>query len=105
MQEINRKVLTESEYLRSCLWLEEVLIQTPLPFGSFEKAKYTLFMNGNNKEPLYFFTTTCRNTEDCINIMAKKYREEFRQTRYYKVYKKINGITEFVYTNKPLDKP
>lgn len=105
MQDTNRRVLTESEYLVSHLWLESTLINTPLPFGSFEKAKYTLFMNGNNKEPFYFFTTTCRNTEDCLNIMMEKYKSEFKQTKYYKVYKTVNGVTQFLFTNKPPEIP
>lgn len=93
-----RRDLTSSEFLVSNLWLESVIIQTPSPFGSFEKAKYVILKHG---EPVYWFTTTCRNTEDCIEIMKAKFKAGITQTRYCNIYKEQNGIREKIYTDQP----
>lgn len=104
IQEINRK-LTNSEMLRNNLWMESVITPTPLPYGSFQKAKYLLYMIGNYREPIYFFTTTCRNTEDCIDIMVQRWNPLSRASKYFIIKKVQNGIIENIYTNRPIDKP
>lgn len=91
--------MTVAQYL----WVEDVLHKTVIPYGTFEKAKYLLVRNGN-EVPLYFFTTTCRNTEECISIMERKFELMDIPTPYFKVYKVMNGIKQMVYTNKPVDK-
>lgn len=50
-----------------------VLKNIPNPFGSFEKASYVLFRDRSAVIVLYSFTTTCHNTEECVEIMKNKY--------------------------------
>lgn len=106
MQEKNKhRLLTNSAVLQNRLWVESIITNPPMPFGSLSKAKYLLFKNGKGHDPIYFFTTTCRNTEDCINILSEKYEAELKEVRYFKIFKVQNGKSEFIYTNKPIDKP
>lgn len=104
IHDVTRRVLTNSEKLRNLLWTESVITPTPLPYNSFEKSTYILMRNGWGV-PVYFFTTTCRNMEDCVNIMEEKYNGLNMPTKFFKVYRIANGIKKFIYTNKPIDKP
>lgn len=99
MQEENkRRRLTNSETLKNRLWVESVLNKPPLPYGSFEKAKYILL---KHREPVYWFVTTCRNTEECVEIMKSKFDAGITQTKYCSIYKDQNGIRECIFTDKP----
>lgn len=108
MQETKRKVISGRKFLQDYLWLESTLIQTPLPFNSFPKAKYISY-GSRDVLPIYFFTTTCRNTEDCLGIMKTKIEERYKVKKYsigyYRVFKIQNGIRELIFTDKPIDKP
>ena len=71
---------------------KEYIKKMPIEFGSFEKAKYRAYGYGDRL--LYFFTTTCRNEEDCINKLI----EVMRETRSYNKFpftiltKTVNGV-------------
>lgn len=100
MQEIHKNIINHSEKLNNWLWTESIVSKPELPFGSFEKAKYILFRYGTN-EPYYWFTTTCRNTEECIEIMRKKFISYKLQAKYCQVFKVQKGITELIFSDKP----
>ena len=51
---------------------KEVLSSIPNPFGSFEKAKYEMVACNHQRQLKWSFVTTCRNTEDCIEIIKSK---------------------------------
>jgi predicted PolB exonuclease-like 3'-5' exonuclease len=78
---------------------DSVLKSIPNPFGSFEKAQYVIYKPDNTV--LYSFVTTCRNTEDCIEIMKEKYlclfsnRREFQ--KYCSIYKIQKGIKKLIF--------
>jgi hypothetical protein len=65
----------------------------PVPFGSFEKAKYVCFLGGF---VFYSFVTTCRNTEDCISILRNKLEERRCETKRFFIYKIQNGIKKLI---------
>lgn len=82
--------------------IEEVLKSIPNPFGSFEKAKYVIYKDKSADIPLYSFITTCRNTEDCIEIMKEKfkyltYHRNVWDAKYCRIYKIQNGIKQLIF--------
>lgn len=76
---------------------KKVLRSLPNPFGTFEKAKYTCRI----KHKKLFFTTTCRNTEDCVEIMKLKFIEvndyAKEQAAYCSIYKIQHGIRKLIF--------
>ena len=81
---------------------EKVLKSIPNPFGSFEKAKYVIYKDKNESVPLYSFVSTCRNTEDCIEIMKEVFisLHDFKEGRTPKcccIYKIQNGIKQLIF--------
>ena len=73
--------------------IERYVESMPVPFGSFEKAKYVCFVD---KFKLYSFVTTCRNTEECISLMKKKVflRRKVESVRIYKIQ---HGIRKLIF--------
>ena len=69
------------------------------PFGSFEKAKYSLCAHPNSV-PIYSFITTTRNTEECINIMKSMWDELKTECNECIIYKIQKGVREIIFTNK-----
>jgi hypothetical protein len=80
----------------------KVMANIPHPFGSFEKATYILKRDNRNGEVAYFyqFTTTCHNTEECIEILKEKFKERVRQESYCVILKIQNGIQEEILRQK-----
>jgi hypothetical protein len=78
---------------------EMVLKSIPNPFGSFEKAKYIIYKDYSASERLYSFVTTCRNTEDCIELMKQKFKE-LSTSRYCYIYKIQNGIKKLIFKHE-----
>jgi hypothetical protein len=83
-------------------YVEEVLKSIPNPFGSFEKAKYVIYRDKSANIPLYSFVTTCRNTEDCIEIMKEKfkhltYNHSGWDAKYCRIYKIQDGIKKLIF--------
>lgn len=76
---------------------DKVLKSLPNPFGSFEKAKYVIYRYRSRIIPLYFLTTTCRNTEDCIEIMKHKFKEKDHRNKYCSIYKIQHGIRKLIF--------
>lgn len=78
-----------------------VLKSIPHPFGSFEKASYVLFRDRSAVIVLYSFTTTCHNTEECVEIMKNKYLEIYGykpvHPKYCSIYKVQNGIKKLIF--------
>lgn len=76
---------------------DKVLKSLSNPFGSFEKAKYTCRI----KSKKLSFTTTCRNTEDCIEIMKEKFKAindyALRPAMYCSIYKIQHGIRKLIF--------
>lgn len=76
---------------------DKVLKSLPNPFGSFEKAKYTCRIKAKKLS----FTTTCRNTEDCVEIMKEKFKAindyALRPVTYCIIYKIQNGIRKMIF--------
>lgn len=89
------------DYYRRVLidYEKQVLENLPNPFGSFEKAKYTL-CDYPNSVPVYSFITTTRNTEECIGIMQNIWDELRTEANKCIIYKIRNGVREIVFTNK-----
>jgi hypothetical protein len=57
-------------------------------FGKYPKAKYTLFLNN---KPYYYFTTTIRDEEYCMDVMDKLISGmSFNDKKYYRVVKKTS---------------
>lgn len=73
-------------------------------YGTFDKAKYLLFRAGISYS-IYAFTTTCRNGEECLEIMKDKIKEHRSCGKYFKVFKVQDGNKKLIFTNKPFDKP
>lgn len=80
---------------------DKVLQSIPNPFGSFKKAKYIIYKDMASTVHLYSFVTTCRNTEDCINIMKDKFKlfNEYRKAKpkFCSIYKIQDGIKELIF--------
>lgn len=74
-----------------------VLKSIPNPFGTFEKAEYVIFVNKNANIPLYRFITTCRCTEDCIEIMKDKFRAAPNTGKYCSIYRIQNGVRKLIF--------
>lgn len=76
---------------------DKVLKSLPNPFGSFEKAKYTCRIKAKKLS----FTTTCRNTEDCVEIMKEKFKaiNDYAtiKTVYCAIYKIQHGIRKLIF--------
>lgn len=76
---------------------DKVLKSLPNPFGSFEKAKYVCRIRGTKIS----FITTCRNTEDCIEIMKEKFKAindyAVNKTSYCAIYKVQHGIRKLIF--------
>lgn len=76
---------------------DKVLKSLPNPFGSFEKAKYTCRI----KSKKLSFITTCRNTEDCIEIMKEKFKSindyATIKTVYCSIYKIQHRIRKLIF--------
>jgi hypothetical protein len=76
---------------------DKVLKSLPNPFGSFEKAKYVCRIRGTKIS----FITTCRNTEDCIELMKIRFKEinnyALRPVTYCIIYKIQNGIRKMIF--------
>ena len=76
---------------------DKVLKSLPNPFGSFEKAKYTCRIKAKRLS----FTTTCRNTEDCVEIMKEKFKAindyALRSATYCSIYKIQHGIRKLIF--------
>lgn len=104
MQERNKNIINHSEKLNNWLWAESVVSKPELPFDSFGKAKYILFRYGTSA-PYYWFTTTCRNTEESIEIMRNKFKMLQSERKYCSIYKVQNGITELIFSDKPVWMP
>ena len=80
---------------------DKVLQSIPNPFGSFEKAKYVIYRK-RSVIPSYSFITTCRNTEDCIEIMKDKFKQRnaYRDDGTKKrcsIFKIQNGIKKLIF--------
>lgn len=100
------------DYYRRILaaYEQEVLKSLPNPFGSFEKATYTLKPFSAHRGRLFKFTTTAHNTEDAIEIMRDAFNKKFgykKKTnsastpiKYFRVYKKVGNREEIVYESK-----
>jgi hypothetical protein len=86
------------------LWMQQLLNKPINPYGSFEKTKYVMYGNGNYL-PMYFFTTTSHNMEECLEIMKNKYSKSYKPRKYFKVFAIKNGVRELIFNNKPFDKP
>ena len=80
---------------------EKVLQSIPHPFGSFERAEYVTYRAGTQSIVLYSFITSCRNTEDCIEIMKNKFNElngyKNVRGRWCSIYKIQNGIKKLIF--------
>ena len=63
------------------------------------KAKYEVY--GNN-HLAYFFTTTTRNVEDCINLMLEKFSLTYENLKIFQI---MEGEKKLVYTNMVYRKP
>lgn len=74
---------------------DAVIKSLPMPFGSLKKAKY-LLCRKYKINPIYFFTTTCRNTEDCVESMKQK-AIELNVQSYFFVYKIQDGEKYLIY--------
>ena len=76
---------------------DKVLRSLPNPFGTFEKAKYTCRV----KDKKLSFITTCRNTEDCVEIMKLKFKEindyAVVPVMYCSIYKIQHGIKKLIF--------
>jgi hypothetical protein len=82
-------------YLPQCHPDTDVVLKSiPNPFGTFEKAKYILC---KGETPIYFFTTTCRNMEDCIELMQQKFNILYSSNNCY-IYKLKNGIKDLIFS-------
>lgn len=79
---------------------DKVLNSLPNPFGSFEKAKYVVYRYKSASIPLLFFTTTCHNTEDCIEIMKEKIKQVQTRSKYLSIYKIQKGIRKLIFREK-----
>lgn len=93
---LNKNLRTELEVIA-----KRVMAVIPNPFDSFEKAKYELFLYRSNRSSrlVYYFTTTVRNTEDCIQIMKDIFTTRLRSEKYFTIYKIQNSVTEIIYSN------
>lgn len=78
-----------------------VLKSIPNPFGSFEKATYVIFRYKSKSQILYSFTTTCRNTEDCIEVMKDKFKSingyTLNPAMYCTIYKVQYGVMKLIF--------
>jgi hypothetical protein len=81
---------------------ENVIATLPNPFGSFEKATYSLFCYRQNgsRLPVYSFITTCHNTEDCMEILKKKFYDQQRREKSFTIKKSSNGKDEIIFRLK-----
>lgn len=65
----------------------------PIPFGSFEKAKYSIL---TGEVEFYSFVTTCRNTEECISLLLGKVcKRPYGQ--YISIFKTQNRVKELIF--------
>lgn len=80
-----------------------VLKSIPNPFGSFEKATYVLYRGKSQRIVSYSFTTTCRNTEDCVEIMKAEFGrrgdEYGHRTNLCNIYKIQNRKKTLIFTD------
>ena len=84
---------------------KEVLSSIPNPFGSFEKAKYEMVACNHQRQLKWSFVTTCRNTEDCIEIIKARFREIYSfeisvYPRICTIRKVQNGIRETIFNER-----
>ena len=90
---IKKELAEEAEVVKATL---------PHPFGSFEKATYELKRNRNRHSEQYFyrFTTTCHNTEECVEVLKEKFGEQITQQEYCTIVKIQNGKKEELFHGK-----
>lgn len=62
------------------------------------KAKYKLYIEGILR---YWFVTTSRNTEDCINVLQEMFDGILMYAGYYRIDKIQNGTVETVFQKQP----
>ena len=98
-----KKKKTNKRLIRRCrhrvnLIKEEVsqyVKSMPVPFGTFEKAKYVCVLGGF---VFYSFITTCRNTEECVSLLREKASERRHlQPKELKIYKMQNKIKKLIF--------
>ena len=97
-----KKKKTNKRLIRRCrqrvnLIKEEVaqyVKNMPVPFGTFEKAKYVCVLGGS---VFYSFITTCRNTEECVLLLRGKASERrHMQPKELKIYKIQNRFKKLI---------
>jgi len=59
-----------------------------IKFGTFPKIKYSLYVNSYH---VYWFVTTIRKEEECINLLKQKAKSLATKIRYAKITKLENG--------------
>lgn len=63
--------------------------------GQYPKAKYVLEILNSN---YYFFVTTSRSQEECIELMKEKSKNyRTKTTRSYKIYKIVDKKKEVIF--------
>jgi hypothetical protein len=67
-------------------------------FNSITMTKAKYFIYGDATIPVYFFTTTTRNTEDCINII----KERFNNLPRLKIIRRSEGVEKVVFASYKL---
>lgn len=73
----------------------EIISDKEIPFNTKPRARYSLYIN--NKER-YFFITTWRREEECLEIMLEKMKEKMTRVRQpFYVCKKENGERKILY--------
>lgn len=94
-----RREVNPSQYLHNCT--DFVLGGIPNPFGAFEKAKYVIFREKSAVTPLYFFVTTCHNTEECVEILKSKFADIYGRRKetpkYCSIYKIQGGVKSLIF--------
>lgn len=66
-----------------------------IEFGKYPKAKYELWMDCYIH---YFFVTTCRSPEQCLEILIDKGRNSGSQgSTRFKIYQTINKERKLIY--------
>ena len=67
----------------------EVISDKEIPFGTKPKARYSLYINNEER---YFFVTTWRQEQECVEIMLEKMKTKTIAVRQpFYISKKENG--------------
>jgi|ERR1039457_1129281 hypothetical protein len=72
--------------------IRSVIDRLPNPFGTFEKATYSIELYNGRK--LFSFVTTCRDEKNCIEILKERIENLFGlyECNSLIAYKTCNGV-------------